>query len=677
MLRPGFRPPLASPPARSLAGAFVAALLAPPAHAQPAVDRAAAVDTIFAFATAQTPGCAVGVSQCGRVVVHRAYGLADVERRRALTERSRFDIGSTQKQFTAAAVLLLAEEGRLALDDDVRTHLPELPDYGHTVTVDHLLTHTAGIRDWTGLLPLAPEGTDVVRLIARQRGLNFEPGTQWSYSSSGFELAKQLVARVSGMPFAEFARRRLFEPLGMSASAYVPDVLQGGANAALGYQQDGAGWRPYMRLGNARGGGAIVSTIGDLLRWQEALATGRLGARVTARLHEPTRLANGRTLGYARALRVEATPGGTVIGHSGGAAGFSTWMGRVPEHGLAVAVACNFDPVSATGLAGRVADLYLPPADSTARRPGPVAAPGVDPSPRAGLWFDERTGDPMRLAMVNGRLTIANGPPLVPVSESRFRPPRPDLSFRSQDDFELSFPEADRLEIRSMEGAVARYRRAQPWTPTAADLQALEGRYESAELGSVVELVRGTGGVAMRLAGAPQRAVELQPVARDTYMQRMMIVRVRRDARGGITGLDYGNPLVRHLPFTRVGDLPTPTVGAAPPASAPAAPTAPPPAPAATSGAAAGPAAAAPGLAGLVGEYELAPGRTLAVTLEDGRLHGQPAGSERRALAHVEGATFAPAGSPATLTFTVGADGRATAVVMRQNGRERTLPRVR
>src|SRR5918998_1524186 len=332
----------------------VAALLVgTPAYAQ---DKTSEIDKIFSFATAETPGCAAGVSQNGKVLVNRAYGLANVERKLPLTQSSLFDIGSTQKQFTAAAVLLLAEDGRLSLSDDIRKHLPQLPDYGHKVTVDHLLTHTGGIRDWTGMLPLAPEGTDVVSLIMRQRGLNAVPGEEWSYSNSGFELAKEIVARVSGMSFAEFARKRLFEPLGMKSSAYVPDILQAGANAALGYQKDGAGWKPFMRLGNNRGGGAIVSTVGDMLVWQDALATGKLGSFVTEKIQEPITLRNGRKLRYARGLMVDSTPGGLVVSHSGSAAGFSAWMGRVPGHGLSVAVACNFDPVSATNLAGRVID---------------------------------------------------------------------------------------------------------------------------------------------------------------------------------------------------------------------------------------------------------------------------------------------------------------------------------
>jgi len=531
-----------------------ALLLGTSAHAQ---DRTAGIDSIFGFATPATPGCAVGVSQQGRVVVNRAYGLADVERGVPLSPGSRFDIGSTQKQFTAAAVLLLAEEGRLSLSDDIRKHLPQLPDYGHTVTVDHLITHTGGIRDWTGMLPLAPEGTDVATLIHRQRGLNFVPGEEWSYSNSGFELAKEIVARVSGTSFAEFTRTRLFEPLGMKSSAYVPDILQAGADAALGYQKDGDGWKPYMRLGNDRGGGAIVSTVGDLLVWNDALASGRLGRFVTGKIHERTKLSNGRTLRYARGLMVDSTPGGVVVSHSGGAAGFSTWMGRVPEHGLSVAVACNFDPVSATALAARVSDLYLPPVPAAARAEAADAAAGVegvDVSGRVGLFFDERTGEPLRLVEQEGRLRVANGPPLVALSKDRFRGLRPELFFRSQDAFELSYESPDRIVVRSMEGQETRYRRARPHTHTEAELRAFDGRYESRELGTVFEIVPGANGIAMRFEGSPERSVEFAPVERDTFTRNMMIVRFRRDGSGRVEGFDYGNPVVRGIPFTRLGD---------------------------------------------------------------------------------------------------------------------------
>jgi CubicO group peptidase (beta-lactamase class C family) len=645
---------------RRVSFVVAAVLVGTPAYAQ---DRTAEIDRIFNFATPATPGCAVGVSQHGKVVVNRAYGLGDVERGVPLSPSSIFDIGSTQKQFVAAAVLLLVEDGRLSLSDDVRKHVPQLPDYGHRITLDHLLTHTSGIRDWTGLLPLAEGNPEVLKLILRQRGLNFAPGEEWSYSNSGFVLLKEIVARASGMSFAEFARSRLFEPLGMKSTAYVADILEGVGERALGYQKEGTGWKQYMRLGNARGGGAVISTAGDLLIWNDALTSGRLGAFVTEKLQEQARLNNGRKLSYARGLIVNTYRGGPLVSHSGGAAGYSTWLGRLPAHGLSIAVLCNFDPVSATGLARRVADQFLPAAGAeTAEAESPAAAAGaagVDVNGRAGLFFNERTGEPLRLVVNEGRLRIANGPPLEAVTQDRFRNPR-----GSRDEFELLFLSPDQLELKSMEGQTTRYRRAQPYSHTAADLQAVDGRYHSDELGTVFEIVPGKDGLVMRFEHSPDKSLEMMPVERDTWMRSMMIVRFRRDGSGKVVGFDYGNPVVRNIRFTRLGDR---TVGAASSAQLPALPAAAP----------AAPTSPAPRLEGLTGEYELAPGRTLAITLEDGRLHGQPPGGEKRPLVHISGATFSAAGSPITLTFTLGTDGRATAVVMRQNGRERALPKVR
>jgi hypothetical protein len=357
-----------------------------------------------------------------------------------------------------------------------------------------------------------------------------------------------------------------------------------------------------------------------------------------------------------------------MISHSGGAAGYSTWLGRFPTHGLSVAVLCNFDPVSATSLAGRVADLFLPPVDPRTEPPGPVAAEGVDVSGRAGIFFDERTGAPLRLVVNNGRLNIIGGPPLVPVSTERFRAPRPNPFFRSEDDFELSFLSNDEFEIRSMEGQATRYRRARSWTPTASDLQGVQGRYENTELGSVFEVLPGTKGVVVRFEGLPERSQELEAVERDTYMRNLALVRFRRDASGRVTGFDYGNPVVRHLVFTRIGDLAAGTPAAVAPA-----------APASAAPESATPAAATPQLEQFVGEYQMAPGRTVIVTLEDGKLYGEPANNPKRPLVHVSGATFnvGETTSAITVTFTLGADGKAIAMVMRQNGQERTLPRVR
>jgi CubicO group peptidase (beta-lactamase class C family) len=545
---------------RLVSFAVTVLLVSTPVYAQ---DNTSEVDKIFSWAKPDAPGCAVAVSRQGKLVVNRAYGSADLERDVALSPGSIFDIGSVRKQFVAAAVLLLVEDGRLSLSDDIRKHFPELPDYGHKITVDHLLTHTSGIRDWTGLRPLAGGNVEVVSLILRQRGLNFAPGEEWSYSNSGYVLLTDLVARTSGMSFPDFTRKRLFEPLGMKSTTSPGDLRDVIKNRALGYEKEGSGWRVGMYVGNERGsgGGAILTTAADLATWNDALTSGRLGAFVTERLQEQTRLNNGRKLSYARGLIVDSYRGGTLVSHSGGAAGYSAWSGRLPAHGLSIAVLCNADVTSASALARRVGDLFLNAAGletAEARAPAAVAegagVTGLDLNGKAGLFFSERTGEPLRLIVNNGRLGIVGGSPLVPVTKDRFRNPRGDLFFMSQDEFELHFLSQDQFELKSMEGQTTRYRRAQPYSPTAADLQAFAGRYESDEIGSVLQMVPGKDGLVMRLELSPDRALEFRPVDRDTFQLSRMTVRFHRDPTGKVVAFDYSNPLVRNIRFTRLSD---------------------------------------------------------------------------------------------------------------------------
>jgi CubicO group peptidase (beta-lactamase class C family) len=560
-------------PARPAVAALLALLVTGPI-ADPAVaqatrpDEPAAIDELFRWVTADSPGCVVAVSHHGKQVVDRAYGLADLEREVALDTTSLFDVGSLRKQFIAAAVLVLVEDGKLALSDDARKHVPELPDYGHTITLDHLLTHTSGIRDWTGILPLTGGTADVLPLILRQRGLNFRPGDEWSYSNSGYVLLKEIVTRTSGMSFADFARKRLFEPLGMTSTTYQEDLRAVAKNRALGYEKKRGAWETAMLLDNDRGGGgALLSTAGDLLLWNDALTNNRLGASVTDRLHEPAKLNNGRQLRYARGLIVEPfRAGGMLVWHSGGAAGYHSFLGRMPAHGLSIAVLCNSDAMPATAIARRIADQFLPAAGASTAEAKPPAAPdgagvGVsDLTDKAGVYFSERTGEPLRLVVDDSRLRVAGGPPLAAVARDRFRNPRGDLFFMSQDEFELRFLSREQLELKSMEGATTRYRRAEPYAPTADDLKAFAGRYECDEIGSVIQILPRAGGVVMRLDLSPQKALDLAPVDRDAFQVARMTVRFHRDASGTVVGLDYSNPLVRNIRFTRRRDSRLPPV---------------------------------------------------------------------------------------------------------------------
>ncbi len=546
-----------------------ALLVGTPAQAQ-AQDKTTEIDKIFSWATPATPGCAVAVSQHGEMVVNRAYGLADLERDVPISPDTIFDVGSVTKQFVAAAVLLLVEDGQVALSEDVRTYIPELPDTGHKVTVDHLLTHTSGIRDWTAIPAAA--NTDALTITLRQRGLNFAPGEEWSYSNSGYVLLKEIVARTSGTSFGEFTRQRLFEPLGMKLTNYQHDLRDVVKKRALAYEQEDGRWRLDMLLENDRGGGGgLLSTAGDLLIWNDALTSGRLGAFVTAKIQEPARLSNGRTLGYARGLFLDTNRGGRVVWHTGGAAGYKSLLSRFPEQGLSIAILCNAGEIAdRTMFARRIFDLFVPatgttgttgagsPTGAEAGAPSAVAqgasVAGPDLTSKAGLFFSEPTGEPLRLLVERATLRIAGGPALVPVTNDRFHNAGPSLSFMSQDEFELHFLSHDQFKLKSMEGKTTTYRRAQPYAPTVADLEAFAGRYESDEMGSVFQIAGGERGLMVRLAHAPARTQELRPVAPDTFQAGRMTVRFHRDETGNVVAFGYSNPLLREVRFTRLSD---------------------------------------------------------------------------------------------------------------------------
>lgn len=519
-------------------------------------DYSAEVDKIFAWTKPNEPGCAVALSQNGKLLINKAYGSADLEREVAITANTLFDAGSVRRQFVAAAILLLAEEGKLSLTDDIRKYIPDLPDYGRKITIDHLLTHTSGIRDWQPLLNLAGGDPTAMTMIMRQRELNFTPGDEWSYSNSGYVLLPEIVTKVSGIPFADFVQKRVFDPAGMKSTVYVDDPMFLIKNRALAYSKEKERWKMDMYLGNERGGaGALFTTAVDLVAWQDSLTANRLGAFLTQKLMEPTVLNNGRKLSYARGQQIEPfRGGGSLIWHSGGAAGYSALSGRLSQHNLSIAITCNQDGTARSAFAGRIFNLFLPPG-SVNENPPPANLNTVatgDLRGRAGMFFEEKTGQPLRIALHNGGLTIPGGGPLAPLALDRFKNQRTTPFFMSETEFELQYLRNERIELKTKDGVVAHYRRARAWTPTADDLKALAGTYRSDELTATFEATPTKDGMNVRANYA--NTIEFKAVEKDTFQVNQSLIRFQRDTAGKVVGLEYTNPLLRKVMFTRSGN---------------------------------------------------------------------------------------------------------------------------
>ena len=355
---------------RTIAAAVTIAVMLTTEPAPAQDKKARAVDELFAdLSKPGSPGCALAVGRDGKVVYENGYGLANVEQSVAITPQTVFDIGSTSKQFTAASILLLEQQGKLSLQDDIRKYIPEIPDYGHQITILNLLNHTSGIRDYLTLFLLAgvdidsvTTDDDALAVIARQKASNFAPGSDWLYSNSGFFLLSVIVKRVSGKSLREFAAENIFTPLRMNQTVYRDEHTQLVANRALAYEpkEAGAGFTLNISYFEQTGDGAVHTSVEDLLRWDENFYSGKVGGKAfLAEIQEPGKLNNGKTLDYAKGLFVGEYRGLHFVAHGGSWGGYRAQLLRFPEQHFSVACLCNFADSDPEARARQVADLFL------------------------------------------------------------------------------------------------------------------------------------------------------------------------------------------------------------------------------------------------------------------------------------------------------------------------------
>ncbi len=328
------------------------------------------------------PGCALAVARRGQVVYSRGYGSANLDYDIAITPQTIFDVGSVTKQFTAASLSLLALDGRLSLDDDVRNWLPELPQYESPITLRHLVHHTSGLRDYLNLFPLAGRGeyfpithAQILAMMSRQKSLVFPPGEQYLYSNTGYMLLAQVIERASGMSLGEFTRKRIFELFGMASSLMYEDKEAIIPRRATGYVSNAAGGPRIVHNYNfdIAGDGQLYTTMGDLLIWDHYLHGANKPAIHEMMLTDGT-LNSGESIGYAQGLVLDEYRGLRTIGHSGSSWGFRTQLLRFDEPELTIAISCNDGSAEPGRLARQVAEHYLAgqlgplPEDSDANR---------------------------------------------------------------------------------------------------------------------------------------------------------------------------------------------------------------------------------------------------------------------------------------------------------------------
>jgi CubicO group peptidase (beta-lactamase class C family) len=412
-----------------------------------------------------TPGCALAVVKDGKIIYKKGYGMANLELSIPMTPQSVFYIGSVSKQFVSMSIALLAKEGKLSLDDNIRKYVPELPDYGTPITVRHLIHHTSGLRDYLTLLGIAgiDYGTyheeEVVELIARQKELNFNPGEEYLYSNSGYFMLAVIVERASGKSLREYAEKNIFKPLGMKNSHFHDDYRMLIKNRASGYFPVEKGkFRNFISTFDCVGSGGLFTSVEDLYLWDQNFYHHKVGGKeLIDLLHTKGKLNSGEELSYAFALGLGKYRGLKTVGHGGALGGYRSVLVRFPEQNFSIICLSNLSSFNPSRIGQRVADIYL--ADQFTEE---KAKPETKPAKKAktsessklvkltpeqlkeylGDYYSDELQVTFRLAIKEGKLQFVhrNAPenPLRPTLKDKFAVRRYKINFIRDEEKKLA-----------------------------------------------------------------------------------------------------------------------------------------------------------------------------------------------------------------------------------------------
>jgi CubicO group peptidase (beta-lactamase class C family) len=534
----------------------------------PVTDR---VDALFAqWDKPDSPGCVLTIINDGRVIYKRGYGSANLDHDIPISSQSIFYIASVSKQFTAASVALLAIQGKISLDDDIRKYLPEMPRYPTPVTVRQLIYHTGGIREYPHLMQLAgvksqdASDEEVFKVIARQKELNFRPGDEYLYSNSGYFLLAQIVKRVSGKSLREFADENIFKPLGMVNTRFQDDNTEVIKNRVTGYSsRRGGGFSVETTLSDRVGDGGLLTTIDDLVLWDRNFYGNKLsgGQELIDLLLTPGTLNNGNKQNYVFGLDVEQYKGSKLFGHGGAYYGFNSDLIRFPDKKLSVICLCNLSNIESGRLTRQVADIYLEDvfkkgeAIGAASPPGAkvIAVPEEELNAVAGSYFNAGGNNFRRLYVTDGKLIYSRGSSeseLAPLGNNRFLmlgvPDMVEISFKA------SRPGAPLQMYTSANGGKPIvHERVEPASYTSEQLARFAGTYYSEEIDATYTVTLQSDKLVLRRRNVDD--APLQVLFADTFSSTGSgTLRFTRDKQSRISGFLVNTGRVRNLRFHKM-----------------------------------------------------------------------------------------------------------------------------
>ena len=552
------------------------AAAAHPALSQEVDSPGERVDRIMAeFQGPDTPGAVLAVVKNGEIIFQRAYGMANLTHGIPFVLETRTNIGSTSKQFTAFAIALLAREGRLSLDDDVRKYLPELPDFGEAVTLRHLLSHTSGYREFLNALAMGGwnleradyiHRREIVEVVRRQPALQNAPGAEWNYNNTGYALLALVVEKVTGEDFGDWMGNNVFKPLGMTETVVRSDPTEIVPRSAQGYSPaEGGGFREAADIGAAVGAGGIYTTVGDLARWMRNLGSGEIGGRgVLEQMTTPFVLTTGDTTNYGFGLIMDRDRGLRRIQHGGADAAHRSHFAYYPDLDEGLIVLTNNGGASGA-VNGRIAEEFFGE-HMDVREAG---AEGDVPTSLDASPFDPASYDPASFDVFVGRYELEIQPGFILtfrrdgdrlLTEATGQSPV-EITPTSDSTFTLRSVDASLTFHRGEAGVVTgltlhqngnHAARRMPDQGPALDLSPLVGRYYSPEFETFYEAV--VEGDSLVLRHRRLDPVILTHTSGDRFSGTFPLVEVvfTRDGSDGITGFRASNSRARDVLFERL-----------------------------------------------------------------------------------------------------------------------------
>jgi CubicO group peptidase (beta-lactamase class C family) len=533
------------------------------------------VDRLFAqWDKPDTPGCALAVIKDGQIIYKRGYGLANLELSVPITSSSVFNVGSIAKQFTAMSILMLAQQGKLSLDDDVRKYVPEVPDFGTPITLRHLLHHTSGLRDFLEMLEMKGWRTggdvttekDILDTVSRQRTLNHRPGDEFVYTNTGYVLLAIVVKRVTGEPLDQFAEANIFRPLGMTNTHFYDDhrtIIKGLVDGYL--PRKGEGFLKWMPASDYIGSSNLFTTIEDLARWDQNFYDKKVaGAAVIEQMLTPGTLNDGVKLEYAGGLFITSYKGLKTVFHSGSTLGYQGTLHRFPDQHFSVTILCNVRGNNPDALARGVGDIYLGDQfkQTVVSQGEPITAPadGIKLSEKelsrvTGLYWNPVADTVRRVYMKDGKVMYFRAPgnesELAPLDRNRFLMlgvrNRVEISFQPShpgEPAQMIFSEAGRKP--SIQELV------KPASYTPQQLFEFAGEYFSPEVDATYKIVPQGDKLLIRTGNWGDFLLSPRFIDSFANQEEMGSVMFTRDARKRVSGFVMRSGKVRNLRFDKV-----------------------------------------------------------------------------------------------------------------------------